>query len=336
MRAYEIAEFGIDNLRETERKLPDLQANEVLVKFHAASLNYRDLLMVKGEYNPNLKLPMIPFSDGAGEIIDVGADVEKWEPGDRVMPTFMQGWLDGDIDFKKARTALGGDLDGVLCEYAAIPQYGLVKIPDHLSYEEAATLPCAGVTAWNAVNFSGAVQSGDTVLLMGTGGVSVFGLQFAKNLGAETIVTSSSDEKLEMASTLGASHTINYKTNPDWEKEVVEITGKRGVDHVLEIGGAGTLRKSISSVRMGGHIAVIGILSGKGEFDPLTILMKAVKLHGIFVGSRFMFENMCERIQDEYLKPVVDSVFEFEDVKEALRYMESGKHFGKIVLRIGS
>jgi NADPH:quinone reductase-like Zn-dependent oxidoreductase len=276
----------------------------------------------------------VPFSDGAGEIVEVGPEVSKWKVGDRVMPAFMQGWIDGAIDVKKARTALGGDIDGCLREYGAFQQGGLVRIPGHLTYEEAATLPCAAVTAWNALRVSGQIKEGDRVLILGTGGVSIFGLQFAKNMGAETIVTSSSDEKLELASTLGADHTINYKTTPDWDREVLEITRKRGVDHILEVGGAGTMQRSLNCVRMGGHIAVIGVLSGKGDFDPLSVLMKAVRMQGLFVGSRVMFEDMAELIGKEYIKPVVSRVFEFEDARDALKYMEAGSHFGKIVVKI--
>lgn len=334
MNAYEINEFGIENLSINDRKMPVAQANEVVVKFRAASLNYRDLMMVNGHYDPELTTPRVPCSDGAGEVVEVGPEVTRWEVGDRVMPAFMQGWIDGSIEFRKAKTALGGDFDGCLREFGAFQQGGLVRIPDHLTYEEAATLPCAGVTAWNALKTSGGIKKGDKVLLLGTGGVSIFGLQFARILGAETIITSSSDDKLEMASTLGADHTINYKTNQDWDQEVLEITGKRGVDHILEVGGAGTLQKSLNCVRMGGHIAVIGILAGKGDFDPISVLMKAVRMQGIFVGSRVMFEEMAEVIQNEYTKPVVSSLFEFHDAKEAFKFMESGSHFGKIVIKI--
>ncbi|NNE67550.1 MAG: NAD(P)-dependent alcohol dehydrogenase [Pyrinomonadaceae bacterium] len=335
MRAYEINEFGIENLSITERKMPVPQANEVVVKFHAASLNFRDLMMVKGVYDPEVRRPLVPFSDGAGEVVEIGSEVTRWKVGDRVMPAFMQDWIDGAIDYRKAKTALGGDLDGCLREYGAFREAGLVPIPGHLTYEEAATLPCAGVTAWNALRVSGKLAKGDKVLLLGTGGVSIFALQFAKNVGAETIITSSSDDKLEMAGTLGATHTINYKTNPDWDEEVLELTGKRGVDHIVEVGGAGTLQKSINCVRMGGHIAVIGVLAGKGGFDPISILMKAVRLQGIFVGSRVMFEDMAEMIRNEYIKPVVTKVFEFDDAREALSMMESGDHFGKIVVKVG-
>lgn len=334
MKTFEIQQFGIDNLALVEREKPQPKGTEVLVKFHAASLNYRDLMMVKGLYNPKLKMPLVPFSDGAGEVVEVGEDVSRWKIGDRVMPIFMQGWIEGEVDYSKAKTALGGDLDGCLREFGGFDENGLVQIPEHLSFEEAATLPCAAVTAWHALQVSGDLKKGETVLLLGTGGVSVFALQFAKNLEAETIITSSSDEKLEQARKLGANHLINYRENPDWDKAVLEITEKRGVDHVVEVGGAGTLQKSLNAVKMGGHIAVIGVLSGKGDVNPVSILMKAIKLQGIFVGSREMFEQMNLFISKHSIKPIIDKVFAFEDAQAALKYMESGSHFGKIVIKI--
>lgn len=334
MKAYEIREFGIDNLAIAERPDPEPGEREVVVRFRAASLNYRDLMMVTGQYDPKLKRPVIPFSDGAGEVVKVGSEVTLWKEGDRVMPTFMQGWIDGEITYEKARTALGGDLDGVLAEYGVFSESGLVKIPGHLSYEEAATLPCAALTAWHGLVVSGGLKEGDTVLLMGTGGVSIFGLQFARNFRAESIITSSSDEKLGRADVLGADHLFNYSENPDWDEAVLLYTGRKGVDHVLEVGGAGTLSKSMRAVRMGGHIALIGVLADGGGVDPRPILMKSIRLQGIFVGSRTMFEEMNRRISDEYLKPVVDKVFPFSEAREALRYMERREHFGKIVVTI--
>jgi len=335
MKAYEIQQFGIENLALVERDEPKPQASEALVKFHAASLNYRDLMMVKGAYNPKLKMPLVPLSDGAGEVVAVGESVTKWKVGDRVCPIFMQGWLDEEISFQNARTALGGDLDGCLREFGAFDENGLVRIPDHLSYEEAATLPCAAVTAYNALFVSGCLKPDDTVLLQGTGGVSIFALQFANVSGCKTIITSSSDEKLQRAKELGAGDLINYKEREDWDKTVLDLTEKRGVDHVVEVGGAGTMQKSINAVKMGGHIAVIGILSGQGEINPLSILMKVIKMQGIFVGSRQIFEQMNLMIcKHPHLKPVVDKIFEFEEAKDALKYMESGSHFGKIVVKI--
>lgn len=335
MKAYEIQQFGIENLALVELDEPKPNANEVLVKFHAASLNYRDLMMVKGAYNPKLKMPIVLLSDGAGEVVEVGANVTKWKAGDRVCPIFMQGWIDEEINFQKARTALGGDLNGVLREFGAFDENGLVRIPDHLSYEEAATLPCAAVTAYNALFVSGCLKPDDTVLLQGTGGVSMFALQFASVLGCRTIITSSSDEKLQRAKEFGADDLINYKQTEDWDKRVLDLTEKRGVDHVIEVGGAGTLAKSINAARIGGHIAVIGVLSGQGEINPVFILMKVIKMQGIFVGSRQMFERMNQMIcQHTHLKPVIDRVFEFDEIQDALRYMEGGSHFGKIVVKI--
>jgi NADPH:quinone reductase-like Zn-dependent oxidoreductase len=334
MKAFEIQQFGIENLALVERETPKSKEQEVLVTFHATSLNYRDLMMVKGWYNPKLKTPLVPFSDGAGEVVEVGEAVTKWKVGDRVTPIFMQGWIDGAVDFQKARTALGGDIDGVLREFAAFDENGLVEIPAHLSYEEAATLPCAAVTAYHALFESGKLHANDTVLLQGTGGVSIFALQFASVFGAKTIITSSSNDKLKRAKELGADDLINYKEREDWDKAVQELTEKRGVDHIIEVGGAGTMKKSVASVKMGGHIAVIGVLTQGEGINPVSILQKSIKMHGIFVGSRQMFEDMNRMISANNLKPVIDKVFEFEEVKDALKYMESGSHFGKIVVKI--
>ena len=336
MKAYEIQEFGIDNLASVERDEPQIGERDVLVKFHAASLNYRDLMMVKGTYNPKLKRPLVPFSDGAGEVVAVGEKVSKWKAGDRVSPIFMQGWIDGAINYEKARTTLGGDFDGTLREFGAFDESALVRIPDHFSYEEAATLPCAAVTAYHALFESGNLHPNDSVLLQGTGGVSIFALQLASVYGSRTILTSSSNDKLERASELGANDLINYREREDWEKAVQELTDRRGVDHVVEVGGAGTLAKSLSAVRMGGHVALIGALSGAGEINPVSIFMKLVKLQGIFVGSRQMFEQMNLMLCQHYhIKPVIDKVFEFSEVREALKHMEAGAHFGKIVVKIG-
>jgi NADPH:quinone reductase-like Zn-dependent oxidoreductase len=316
--------------------MPEPTANEVLVKFHAASLNYRDVMVVSGTYNPRMKLPAIPFSDGAGEITEIGTNVSKWRVGDRVIPIFAQGWLDGESSEEKRRTSLGAGAqwDGVLREYGTFSQESLVSIPDHLSYEEAATLPCSALTAWNALNVSGRVKAGDTVVTLGTGGVSVFAVQLAKLAGAHVIATSSSDEKIERLLELGADETINYRTTEDWDKAVIELTGKRGADHVIEVGGAGTLPRSINAVRIGGHVALIGALTGPNSFNPTTVFMKAVRLQGIFVGSREMFLDLNKAVNGNKLEPVIDRVFAFDDVREALRHMESGAHFGKIVVKI--
>jgi NADPH:quinone reductase-like Zn-dependent oxidoreductase len=334
MKAYEVRQFGnIENLTLVERDEPQAAADEVVVRLRAASLNFRDLMFVKGVYNPRAKLPTVPFSDGAGEVVAVGERVTKWRVGDRVCPIFVQGWLEGSSSVQKNRMALGaGDLDGVLREYAAFNEDGLVRIPEHLSFEEAATLPCAAVTAWHALAVSGNLKAGETVLALGTGGVSVFALQLAKMHGARMIITSSSDEKLERARKLGADETINYKNTPAWDKEVLRLTNKLGVDHVIEVGGTGTLSKSLNAVRVGGHVALIGVLTTVGEFNPISVLMKSVRLQGVFVGSRQMFEDMNRAIEANHLKPVIDKTFAFAEVHEALKYMESGSHFGKIVV----
>jgi NADPH:quinone reductase-like Zn-dependent oxidoreductase len=334
MKTCRIEKFGIDELSFAEIDEPKPQAGEVLVRLRAASLNYRDLMMVEGTYNPRLRLPLVPFSDGAGEVIEIGEAVTRWRPGDRVCPTFFQGWLDGEIGYAKSKTTLGGDLDGCLREYAVFNEEGLVRIPDHLSFEEAACLPCAGVTAWNSLTISGALKPGDTVLSLGTGGVSIFALQFAKLMGARVFITSSSDEKLARAKELGADELINYRKREDWDTAVLELTDKRGVDHVIEVGGTATLQRSMRAVRMGGHIAVIGVVAGSGEFSYAPVFMKALKLIGVFVGSRAMFEEMNGAIEKSGLRPVIDRTFEFSDARQALKFMKSGSHFGKIAIAI--
>jgi NADPH:quinone reductase-like Zn-dependent oxidoreductase len=334
MKAYELAQFGLENLALVEREEPRPGPNEVVVRFHAASLNFRDLMFVKGVYNPRAKLPAIPLSDGAGEVVEIGSEVSQWKTGDRVCPIFNQSWLEGRPSLRKNRATLGaGDLDGVAREYGAFNENGLVRVPEHLSFEEAATLPCAGVTAWHALVESGRLRAGDTVLTLGTGGVSIFALQFSKMHGAAVIATSSSVEKLNRARELGANETINYKLTPDWDKEVSRLTNNIGVDHVVEVGGTGTLSKSVNSACVGGHVALIGVLASGGDFDPRRILMKGVRLQGIFVGSRQMFEDMNAAIEVNLMRPVISKIFEFEELAEALKYMESGSHFGKIVLK---
>src|SRR5579863_1603381 len=298
MKVYEVRQFGIENLVLVERADPQPSAKEVVVKFRAVSLNFRDLRFVKGVYNPNARLPAVPCSDGAGEVVAVGAGAKKWKVGDRVCPIFTQTWLEGPLSIEKRRTTLGaGDMDGVLREYGAFDENGLVEIPRHLSFEEAATLPCAAVTAWNALVVSGTLKASDTVLTLGTGGVSIFALQLAKMHGARVIVTSSSDQKLSKAKDLGANEIINYRKTLDWDKEVLRLTNRIGVDHVIEVGGAGTLSKSLNSVRIGGHVGVIGVLAGAGEVDPRGVLMKAVRMQGVLVGSRRMFEEMNNAIE---------------------------------------
>lgn len=334
MKAYELqGSFGIDSLTLTEWPEPKLSAGQVLLKMRAWSLNYRDLLVVKGTYHPNLRLPFTPLSDGVAEVVAVGEGVSRVKTGDRVAGIFMQKWIDGPLTEEKAKSALGGATPGLAAEYVVLDAEGVVAIPEHLTDEEGATLPCAGVTAAHALLYAGNINAGDTVLIQGTGGVSLFALQFARALGARVIATSSSDEKLARVRRLGASEGINYKTTPEWGDRVRELTGGNGVDHVVEVGGSGTIAQSLRAVRMGGRISLIGILTGGGTVDPLPILMKGVCVQGIFVGSRAMFESMNGVLVRHELRPIVDKVFPFGELREALRHMESGSHFGKIVLR---
>lgn len=336
MKAYEIQkEFGIDSLVLAERPDPRPGPGQVLVRMRGFSLNYRDLLVVKGLYNPKLKLPFTPFSDGAGEVVEVGPGVTRVQVGDRVAGCFMQSWVAGELTEAKARSALGGALPGVLAELAVLSEEGVVRAPEHLRDEEAAALPCAALTAWHALVTEGQVKAGDVVLVQGTGGVSLFALQFARLLGARVIATSSSDDKLTRALQLGAGAGINYKTTPEWGKKARELAGGDGVDHVVEVGGAGTLGESLKAVRPGGRVSLIGVLAGGGgQVGLYPVLMKNIRVQGIFVGSREMFEAMNRAVALHALRPVIDRVFGFGEVREALRHMESAAHFGKIVVRV--
>ncbi|MBM3981269.1 MAG: NAD(P)-dependent alcohol dehydrogenase [Planctomycetes bacterium] len=325
--------FGLDNLRVVEHPDPAPGPGQVLVRVRAASLNYRDLLIAKGQYNPKLAFPRVLGSDAAGEVAAVGAGVTAWKPGDRVAGCFMQHWDDGPITDAAAKSTLGSDRDGALAELIVLEARGLVRLPDHLSDEEAATLPCAAVTAWNALTAAG-VGPGGTVLLQGTGGVSIFALQLAKALGARVLITSGSDEKLARALALGADAGTNYKTNPDWEKWARQQTGGAGVDVVIEVGGPGTLDRSLKAVKTGGHVALIGVLAGAGTVNPLLVLMKAVRLQGVFVGSRAMFEAMNAVIGAKHLRPVIDRTFALSDAVAAFRHLESAAHFGKVVVKM--
>jgi NADPH:quinone reductase-like Zn-dependent oxidoreductase len=343
MYGYPIQQFGVDHLKRME--LPKLQIAPglVLIRVHAVSLNYRDLMVVKGLYNPKMALPRIPCSDGAGEVVAIGEGVNRVKVGDRVCGIFMQRWLDGSLTAEKSKAALGGDVDGMLAEYVLLGQDGVVPFPEHLSYEEAATLPCAGLTAWNALHYAGEpadpARPGDTVVIQGTGGVSIFALQFAKLLGAKVIGTSSSDEKLARVQSLGLDAGCNYKERPDWAKWVGEMTQGLGADRVIEVGGAGTFGQSLRAARVGGVIAQIGVLSGASTTDPVAltpILHKQLRVQGIYVGSRAMFEKMNASIAKTGMHPVVDRVFPFDHAREAFLYMESASHFGKIVIRMTS
>jgi NADPH:quinone reductase-like Zn-dependent oxidoreductase len=334
MKAYQIEDFGLEGLRIVDRPTPEPGPHQVLIRMQAWSLNYRDLLTVKGLYNPRLKLPQIPFSDGAGEVVAVGSEVRRVKPGDRVTNTFFEHWISGAATDESARTALGAGRDGVLAEYVAVHEDGVVPMPGHLTYAEAATLPCAALTAWNALAVAGNVKAGNTILTLGTGGVSIFALQFGQLNGARVVITSGSDEKLAKARQLGAAHTINYEKTPNWGKQARKFADGRGVDIVVEVGGSGTFNQSVASLRRGGVLSLIGVLASGGEANILSVLMNGVRVQGIFVGSREMFEAMNAAIEIHNMHPVVDRIFGFDEVKEAFEHMEAGRHFGKICIQI--
>ncbi len=339
MKLYRIPEPGaIENLTLTEAPDPAPGNQEVLIRVRAVSLNYRDLLVIRGTYGRGGQRPnLVPCSDGAGEVIAIGNQVSRVKVGDRVAGIFMQKWIAGGVTAEGGRqagaSALGGAIDGMLAEQVVLHEDGLVHIPEHLSFEEGSTLPCAAVTAWHAVVDFGQTRAGETVLVLGTGGVSIFALQFAKMHGARVIATSSNEEKIRRAHSMGADVTVNYKSFPDWQHGVLEDTAKRGIDLVVEVGGAGTLPRSIDCVRFGGKIALIGVLTS-GEINPATLMRKSATLQGIYVGSREMFVAMNRAITLHKMRPIIDRVFEFDQAQEAYRHLASASHFGKIVIRI--
>ena len=333
MLAGQFPSFGVDSLEFVESPIPQPGPGEVLVRVYAISLNYRDLLMVKGLYNPKLKLPRIPCSDGAGEVAAVGEGVTRWKTGDRVAGIFMQNWLDGPLTPAKSKGALGGDIDGMLAEYVVLRDTGLVRLPEHLSFAEAATLPCAAVTAWNALA-AGRLKPGATVLILGTGGVSIFALQLARMMGVRVLGISGSTAKLERACSLGLDAGLNYRESPAWDRWVLEQTGGEGVDLVIEVGGVGTLPRSLGAIRMGGVIAQIGVLAGNAEPLPLaTILHKQARIQGIYVGSRKDFEEINKAITLTGLRPVAE-IFPWSKAREVMARMEAASHFGKLVLTV--
>ena len=336
MRAYELqSKPGLDSIGLSERADPRPGPGQVLIRLRAWSLNFRDLSVARGVYGGAQTKGLIPLSDGVGEIVEVGPRVTRVKAGDRVAGIFMQGFLAGGITAEALATALGGAIDGMLSEYAVLNEQGVVHVPTHLTDEEAATLPCAAVTAWNALVREARVKAGDSVLLLGTGGVSLFALQFAKMLGARVILTSSSDEKLSVARQLGADETINYKTHAEWDKAVARLTDGRGADVIVEVGGAGTLDKSLASVRVGGTICLIGVLAGvAGPVITASILRRHVRVQGIYVGSREMFEEMNRAITQHGLRPRIGKRFGFEEARGAYEYLSSGTHTGKVTIRI--
>tara|TARA_R110002073_G_scaffold21524_3_gene75797 strand:- start:13166 stop:14176 length:1011 start_codon:yes stop_codon:yes gene_type:complete len=336
MKSYLIdSDKGIDAIRKVDAAEATPGKGEVKIGIKAASLNYRDLVIAAGGYMRNDTRPVVPLSDGAGEVLEVGDSVTRWKVGDRVSPIFVRDWIDGAVDDAKLKTGLGGGVDGVLAESMIVREQSLVAIPDGMSFTEAATVPCAGVTAWHALFESGNLQPGQTVLLLGTGGVSIFALQLAKAAGARVIITSSSDEKLEQAKSLGADLGINYAKHPEWHKHIRELTAGNGVDHVVEVGGPGTLERSLKSASVGGHVHLIGLLdSPAGKVSPMLSVFNLLTVRGIYVGSRQMHEKMLAAMTVSQIAPVVDKTFSFDEAIEAYRYFDSQKHVGKVVIEL--
>lgn len=338
MRAWRLADaFGIDRLELQEQPDPAPGPAEVRVRVRAVSLNYRDVAMIEHGIAPRgVRLPLLPCSDAAGEVVEVGAEVSRVKVGDRVATTVFQGWLDGEIPPPDAYgSVLAGSVDGVLADHVVLPEDGVVQVPEHLSHDEASTLPCAAVTAWHALVAKGSAGPDDTILVQGTGGVSIFALQFGLLAGARVVVTSKSDAKLERARELGAWETVNYIARPDWAERVLELTRGEGVDHVVEVGGPGTTDQSIAATRRGGTVSLIGVLTGLDtRINPHPIALKGLRVHGIIVGSRTMFEHMNRAMVASGLRPVIDRVFPFDQAREALRYLEEAQHVGKVVVSV--
>lgn len=334
MRAYEIVtDGGVDALALNERQTPQPAAGEILVRMRASAVNYRDLSTIEDPIARAIPYPRIPNSDGAGEVIAVGAGVTRFTAGDRVAGCFFQNWEDGGISTTAMASALGGPVDGVLAEEVLLSERGAVHLPQHLSFEEGSTLPCAGLTAWNCLIEQGGLKAGKTALFLGTGGVSIFGLQIAKMMGARAIITSSSDEKLARAASLGADELINYRQTPDWQAKVLELTDGAGVDVTIETGGGGTLQKTIEATRVGGTISLIGVLTG-GSINPSSLMRKSIRLQGVYVGNRRMFEELNAALGLNQIHPVIDQQFGFEDARSAYHVMRGAGHFGKLVISI--
>ncbi|HEX5380491.1 MAG TPA: NAD(P)-dependent alcohol dehydrogenase [Phenylobacterium sp.] len=336
MRALEVVEpWGLDHLKVVERPEPKAGPGQVLVRMKAVSLNYRDHLMVNGVYGrgPAASGPITPFSDGCGVVEAVGEGVTRVAPGDRVSTLFFQNWNAGRPTLEKLSSALGFPIPGAGAELQVFSQEGVSRVPDFLTDLEVSTLACAALTAWRGLFVDARLEPGDTVVLQGTGGVSIFGLQFAKAAGYRTVITSSSDEKLARAKALGADHLVNYRQTPEWSGPVRAATGGVGADFVMEVGGAGTIQQSLRAVRIGGHIAIIGVVAGGAEgINPAVLIGNSAKMQGLSVGSREMFEAMCRAIELHKIRPVVDKVFPWTEAKAAFEAMRGGEHFGKIVL----
>ncbi len=335
MRAYELTAFGLEHLRLVERDAPTPGPGQIALDVRAFSLNYRDLLVIRGLYNPKLPLPAVPVSDAAGVVAAVGEGVTRVQPGDAVMTHFVADWLDGPFRSEYLDTTLGLPGPGVAAERVVLDAEAVLPVPRGYSFEQASTLPIAALTAWSALFTEGHLQAGQTVLTLGTGGVSIFALQLATAAGARVIITSRSDEKLERARQLGALAGVNYQREPRWARRVVELTDGRGADIVVENGGAATLSDSLRAAAAGGWIAMLGALTGlSSEVNLAPVLMKRLKICGILVDSRAAFERLVAFIEQHRIEPVIDRVFAFEQLPEALEFMQQGRHFGKIVVRV--
>lgn len=334
MDVVQLEAFGIENLRLRSRPEPTIGDRDLLVEMLAGSINSRDYLTVAGVYNPKQELPLVPCSDGVGRVVAAGPSVTRFHAGDRVIPCFAQGWVDGPLTSEHRHTTLGGPLDGTLAEYMVVSEEGVVEAPDYLNDMEAATLPCAGLTAWNAVVGQADLGAGDSVLIEGTGGVAIFALQFAVMLGARAIVISKSDHKLDLTRRLGAVETINYVRVPDWHETVKDMTNGVGVDLVVELGGAATLEKAVRAVRASGQISLIGVLGGAvARLNLPLVVMRNVRLQGVTVGSRTDFERMLSDLERHKTRPVVDRAFDLAGAADAFRYLAEGRHLGKICIR---
>jgi NADPH:quinone reductase-like Zn-dependent oxidoreductase len=334
MKVWQIERFGLDNLTPADRPVPSPGRGEVLVRVRAVSLNYRDRLVVEGTAIPKLSLPFVPASDASGEVAELGADATRFKPGDRVMSHYVPKWLDGDGRSDGDYRTLGGPLPGVLAEYVVFHEQALVTPPAAFTHEEASTLPIAAVTAWTALFADVPLKPGETVLVEGTGGVSIFALQIATAAGARVIVTSSSDEKIARAKALGAFDGINSKRHPDWEKKALELTAGRGVNHVIEVVGGSNTRRAVAALARGGHLALVGIMDGTSiEFDHLPFMVRRQVAHGILVGSRRQFEATVRALEATGIRPVIDRVYPFEQVRAAFDHLVTGP-FGKVVVSV--
>ena len=325
---------GLENLKLTDTENPSPKDNEVLLKVHASSLNYHDLMVALGLIPTEDK--RVPLSDAAGEILEVGKDVSRWTVGDKVMSMCFPNWVSGPPKYNLL-SFIGDNQDGYATELISIPESAITKIPSNLNFKEAATLPCAGLTAWRALVDEGRLKSGETVLVQGTGGVSVFALQLAKTFGATVIATSSSEEKLEKLKSLGADHLINYKAHPEWGKEVLKITNNEGVDHVVEVGGAGTFSESVRCTKLAGHIALIGVLSGPSVSEIILprIFLKQIRLSGIAMANQDSQIAMIDYLEKNEIKPEISDSFDLKDLGAAFQHQIDNKHFGKISIDIG-